>query len=261
METSKRNFLRYAIGAPFAASVLARAGLVHHENSLAAESEPSVISVQAGDSSPHALPPLGYGFDALEPHINAETMQLHHDAHHATYVRRLNEALMNYPRQQRPTAEELISNLPIIPPAIRTAVRNNGGGHVNHTMFWQIMKPNGGGEPTGEIAREINSAFGNFTRFKEEFNRAGEARFGSGWVWLVRPRRRGRNARLQITTTPNQDNPLMDGDYPIFGNDVWEHAYYLTYRNRRAEYLRAWWNVINWEEINRRLDESRRLRV
>lgn len=254
MKTSKRNFLRYTIAAPVAGSIFAASAFARRKDFLDAEtSELELLSSSSQQpTGPHTLPALDYSFSALEPHINAETMQLHHDAHHGTYVRRLNEALARYPRLQRSSPEELIENLPSVPASVRTAVRNNGGGHVNHSMFWKIMKPEGGGNPTGAIGREINRAFGSFDRFKEEFNRAGESRFGSGWVWLVRSR--GRGGRLRIETTANQDNPLMTGEYPVLGNDVWEHAYYLTYRNRRAEYLRAWWNVVNWEEINRRLE-------
>ncbi len=248
MKTSKRKFLRYAIGAPVAAAVLARIGVARRDEDFGHPMiDAELSSVSSQQTGTHTLPPLGYSFDALEPHINAETMQIHHNAHHATYVRRLNEALANYPRLQRLSPEELIGSLASVPLTIRTAVRNNGGGHVNHSMFWRIMSPQGGGAPTGGIAREINRSFGSFDRFKEEFNRAGESRFGSGWVWLVRSR--GRGARLRITTTANQDNPLMTGEYPVMGNDVWEHAYYLTYRNRRAEYLRAWWNVVNWDAV------------
>ncbi len=201
----------------------------------------------------HELPPLPYGYDALEPTIDQETMTLHHDKHHGTYVNNLNAALEKYPELQSKSAEELISDLNSVPEDIRTAVRNNGGGHVNHTMFWEIMSPNGGGEPTGPIADAIRETFGSFEDFKKQFNDAGAKRFGSGWVWLVRTS----DGKLQITSTANQDNPLMEGQYPIMGNDVWEHAYYLTYRNRRAEYLEAWWNVVNWDAINQRFQSGR----
>jgi superoxide dismutase, Fe-Mn family len=201
----------------------------------------------------HELPPLPYGYDALEPTIDQETMTLHHDKHHATYVNNLNTALEKYPDLQGKSAEELIKDLNSVPEDIRTAVRNNGGGHVNHTMFWEIMGPNGGGEPTGAIADAIRESFGSFEDFKKQFNDAGAKRFGSGWVWLVR----GNDGKLQITSTANQDNPMMEGQYPIMGNDVWEHAYYLTYRNRRPEYLSAWWNVVNWDAINQRFESGR----
>jgi Fe-Mn family superoxide dismutase len=201
----------------------------------------------------HELPALPYDFAALEPHIDAQTMQIHHDKHHAAYVNNLNAALEKYPALQNKSAEELIRDLNSVPEDIRTAVRNNGGGHVNHTMFWKIMGPNGGGEPTGAIAGAIKEAFGDFDTFKQQFNDAGTKRFGSGWVWLVR----GTGGQLQITSTANQDNPMSEGMYPIMGNDVWEHAYYLKYQNRRPEYLSAWWNVVNWDEVNRRFAEAR----
>jgi superoxide dismutase, Fe-Mn family len=196
----------------------------------------------------HEVPPLPYDYSALEPHIDEQTMHLHHDKHHAAYVNNLNAALEKYPDLQGKSAEELIRDLNRLPDDIRTAVRNNGGGHVNHTMFWQIMGPNGGGEPTGAIADAINRTFGSFDAFKQQFNDAGVKRFGSGWVWLCRDGSGG----LHIESTANQDNPISDGHMPIFGNDVWEHAYYLKYQNRRPEYLNAWWNVVNWDEVNKR---------
>jgi Fe-Mn family superoxide dismutase len=201
----------------------------------------------------HELPALPYDFAALEPHIDAQTMQIHHDKHHAAYVNNLNTALEKYPQLQSKSAEELIRDLNSVPEDIRTAVRNNGGGHVNHTMFWTIMGPNGGGEPTGAIASAIREAFGDFDTFKQQFNDAGVKRFGSGWVWLVR----GTGGKLQITSTANQDNPMSEGMYPIMGNDVWEHAYYLKYQNKRPDYLAAWWNVVNWDEVNRRFEQAR----
>ncbi len=200
----------------------------------------------------HELPPLPYDYSALEPHIDAQTMTLHHDKHHQTYVTNLNTAVEKHPELQNMSAEELVSNLQNVPEDVRTAVRNNGGGHVNHTMFWRIMGPNGGGEPTGPIADAINQTFGSFDAFKQQFNAAGAARFGSGWVWLVRDS----GGNLSITSTQNQDNPLMEGQFPILGNDVWEHAYYLKYQNRRAEYLQAWWNTVNWDEVNNRLQQA-----
>jgi Fe-Mn family superoxide dismutase len=198
------------------------------------------------------VPPLPYDYTALEPTIDEETMHLHHDKHHAAYVNNLNAALEKHPELQGKSAEDLIRDLNSVPEDIRTAVRNNGGGHVNHTMFWQIMGPNGGGEPTGAIADAINQAFGSFDNFKQQFNDAGVKRFGSGWAWLVKTG----NGSLQVTSTANQDNPLSDGLQPILGNDVWEHAYYLKYQNRRPEYLNAWWNVVNWDEVNRRFESS-----
>jgi superoxide dismutase, Fe-Mn family len=193
----------------------------------------------------HTLPPLPYPTNALEPHIDAQTMEIHHGKHHNAYVTNLNAALEKAPELQDKPLEELLRNLSSVPEAIRNAVRNNGGGHWNHSQFWPSMGPNGGGEPTGKLADAIRSAFGDFEKFKEAFNAAGAARFGSGWVWLV-----NENGRLAITSTPNQDNPLMDGKAPpILGNDVWEHAYYLKYQNRRPDYLKAWWNTVNWEEV------------
>ena len=196
----------------------------------------------------HQLPPLPYDFAALEPHIDAQTMQIHHGKHHAAYVNNLNAALEKHAALQSKTAEDLIKNLSAVPEDARTAVRNNGGGHVNHTMFWQIMGAGKGGAPTGAIAEAITAAFGSFDTFKEQMNKGGVGRFGSGWVWLV-----DNGGKLAIESTPNQDNPMMDGKKPVFGIDVWEHAYYLKYQNRRPDYLAAWWNVVNWDEVSRRL--------
>jgi Fe-Mn family superoxide dismutase len=203
-------------------------------------------------AEPAKLPPLPYDYAALGKAIDAETMKLHHDGHHASYVNNLNDALKEQPDLQKKSVEALLRDLNSVPENIRTKVRNNGGGHLNHTIFWQIMTPEGGGEPTGEIAAEINQTFGSFEQFKQQFNQAGSDRFGSGWVWLVR----NSTGELQIVTTPNQDNPIMNGAYPIMGNDVWEHAYYLRYRNRRGEYLNNWWGVVNWSEVNRRSQVS-----
>jgi Fe-Mn family superoxide dismutase len=196
----------------------------------------------------HQLPPLPYDAAALEPHIDAQTMQIHHGKHHAAYVNNLNAALEKHAALAGKSVEDLIKSLSSVPEDIRTAVRNNGGGHVNHTMFWQIMGPGKGGAPTGAIADVIGSTFGGFDSFKEQMNKAGAARFGSGWVWLV-----DNGGTLAIESTANQDNPMMEGKRPIFGIDVWEHAYYLKYQNRRPDYLAAWWNVINWDEVNKRL--------
>ncbi len=199
----------------------------------------------------HELPPLPYDYSALEPFIDSQTMHLHHDGHHAAYVKNLNTALEKHTDLQNRSAIDLLKSINSIPEDIRTAVRNNAGGHVNHTMFWQIMKANGGGDPHGKVAEVIKSTFGRFDDFKQKFNEAGTKLFGSGWVWLA-----SKGGRLEIITTPNQDSPFMQGYYPIFGNDCWEHAYYLKYQNRRPEYLQAWWNVVNWEAINKRLEES-----
>jgi len=198
------------------------------------------------------LPPLPYDYKALEPHIDAATMRFHHDKHHGAYVKNLNEAVNKHPELKSKSAKELISDLNSVPEDIRTTVRNNGGGHVNHSMFWEIMSPNGGGSPKGAIATAIKETFGSFDNFKQLFNEAGNKRFGSGWVWLIRTR----EGKLQVTSTANQDSPLMEGNYPIMGNDVWEHAYYLKYQNRRADYLAAWWNVVNWQEVNKRFEQA-----
>lgn len=199
---------------------------------------------------PFTLPPLPYDYDALAPTIDAETMQLHHDLHHAGYVRKLNAAVSDYPDLQTLSPEDLIEQLDSLPEEVQTAVRNNGGGHLNHSMFWEIMSPAGGGAPTGAIAAALETTFGSFDEFKSAFNGEGKKRFGSGWAWLVLDS----DKTLQVTNTGNQDSPLMNGLTPIMGNDVWEHAYYLNYRNRRAEYLEAWWNVVNWLEVNRRYE-------
>jgi Fe-Mn family superoxide dismutase len=196
----------------------------------------------------HALPALPYAFDALEPHIDARTMEIHHGKHHAAYVNNLNAALEKHPDLKSKSAEDLIGNLSAVPEDIRTAVRNNAGGHVNHTMFWEIMGPNGGGAPTGAIADAITGAFGSLDAFKDQMNKGGAGRFGSGWVWLV-----SAGGKLAVESTPNQDSPLMDGKHPVMGIDVWEHAYYLKYQNRRPDYLAAWWNVVNWDAVNKRL--------
>ena len=201
----------------------------------------------------HTLPPLPYDFGALEPHIDAKTMEIHHGKHHQAYVNNLNAALEKAPELQNKPLDDLLRNLNAVPEAIRNAVRNNGGGHWNHTMFWQIMAPNAGGSPSGPLADAITKAFGGFDKFKEQLNAAGVARFGSGWAWLIVERGGG----LKIESTPNQDNPLMDGKTAIFGVDVWEHAYYLKYQNRRPDYLAAWWNVANWKEIGKRFEAAR----
>jgi Fe-Mn family superoxide dismutase len=199
------------------------------------------------------LPPLPYDYAALEPTIDEATMKLHHDKHHQAYVTNLNGAVEKHPELGKKTPEELIMNLDSVPEDVRATVRNNGGGHVNHTMFWQIMAPKGGGNPTGNIAAQIQTDFGGFEDFKKAFNDAAAKQFGSGWGWLV-----WKDGKLAITTTPNQDNPLSQGLYPILGNDVWEHAYYLKYNNRRPDYLAAWWNVVNWAEVNKRFDQAKK---
>ena len=198
---------------------------------------------------PFSLPPLPYATDALEPHIDKMTMEIHHGKHHNAYVTNLNKALESAPNLASKTIEELLANnCAIVPDNIKTAVRNNGGGHINHSMFWTIMGPKAGGPPSGALADAIKSAFGGFDQFKEKINNAGVARFGSGWAWLVRDS----SGKLDIISTANQDSPVMEGKYPVMGVDVWEHAYYLKYQNRRPDYLGAWWNVVNWAEVEKR---------
>ncbi|MGQ9871883.1 superoxide dismutase [Leptodesmis sp.] len=238
MTLNRRTFL-YLLGASAGAAGLGLAT----EPTWAAESP----------KGPFTLPPLPYAYDALEPHIDKATMQFHHDKHHAAYVNNLNAAVAKYPQLQTRSVESLIQNLNSLPEDIRITVRNNGGGHLNHTMFWEIMGPKAGGPPVGAIATAINESFGSFEEFKKQFNDAGAKRFGSGWAWLTIDRA----GKLQVSSTANQDSPLMEGRYPILGNDVWEHAYYLKYQNRRTDYLNAWWNVVNWEAVNQRLRQAK----
>jgi Fe-Mn family superoxide dismutase len=193
----------------------------------------------------HVLPDLPYSYDALEPSIDAKTMEIHHGKHHQGYVNNLNAALENHPELQEKSVEDLISDLNSIPENIRNAVRNNGGGHANHSLFWPCMGPDGGGTPEGELADAINSAFGSFDNFKDQFSKAAATRFGSGWAWLCVDN----NGDLVVTSTPNQDNPISDGLKPVLGLDVWEHAYYLNYQNRRPDYVSSWWNVVNWNQV------------
>lgn len=198
------------------------------------------------------LPALPYPNNALEPHIDALTMEIHHDRHHNTYVTNLNAALEKAPELQDKSIEELLTDLNAVPEAIRTAVRNNGGGHANHTLFWEVIGPNGGGAPTGALAAAIDSELGGFDKFKEDFAAAATTRFGSGWAWLV-----VKDGKLAITSTPNQDNPISEGATPILGLDVWEHAYYLNYQNKRPDYIKAFWNVVNWEEVGKRYESAK----
>jgi superoxide dismutase, Fe-Mn family len=195
------------------------------------------------------LPPLPYPSDALEPHIDKTTMEIHHDKHHGTYVNNLNKALESAPEWQDKSIEEILANINTVPESIRMAVRNNGGGHANHSLFWPLLSASGGGAPKGEIASIITSTFGSFDSFKEKFNAAATGRFGSGWAWLVKDG----SGKFEITSTANQDSPLIEGKKPVLGLDVWEHAYYLKYQNRRPEYIAAWWNVVNWDEVNKQL--------
>ncbi|MGX9135269.1 superoxide dismutase [Rummeliibacillus sp. JY-2-4R] len=193
------------------------------------------------------LPNLPYAFDALEPHIDAKTMEIHHDKHHNTYVTGLNDALAGKSEFEGKSVEEVIANLDAVPEEVRTAVRNNGGGHANHSLFWESLAPNAGGQPTGELAQAIDAKFGSFDAFKDQFSAAAKTRFGSGWAWLSVA-----NGELEISSTPNQDSPIMEGKTPLLGLDVWEHAYYLNYQNRRPDYISAFWNVVNWDKVAER---------
>ncbi len=196
----------------------------------------------------YTLPQLPYPYDALEPHIDAQTMEIHHTKHHQTYITKVNDALKDSPELAAKTVEDLISDLAAVPENIRTAVRNNGGGHANHTLFWTILSPNGGGKPSGDLAAAIENELGGFDKFKEDFTKAATTRFGSGWAWVCV----SKDGKLQVCSTPNQDSPLMEGNTPVLGLDVWEHAYYLKYQNRRPDYIAAFWNVVNWEEVAKR---------
>ena len=231
---SRRSILQWAVAAPAALALSRVVG--------------DIPAAFAAPTGPYKLPPLPYSYASLAPTISEMTMRLHHDKHHQAYVDKLNAAVAGKPELAGKTPQTLIQNLAAVPDSVREAVRNQGGGHVNHTMYWEIMSPKGGGAPTGDIADAIKSNFGSFDNFKAKFNEAGEKRFGSGWVWLVSDK-----GKMKIISTPNQDNPLMMGMFPVMGNDVWEHAYYLTYQNKRAAYLKAWWNVVNWNAVNSRL--------
>ena len=201
---------------------------------------------------PHELPKLPYGFDALEPHIDTQTMQIHHGKHHQAYVNNLNAALDKHPELHKKALADLLAGVNTVPEDVRAAVRNNGGGHFSHSMFWAVMAPKGGGEPAGKIAAAIKTAFGEFAKFKEQFAAAGVGRFGSGWAWLI-----AKGGKVSIESTPNQDNPIMEGKTAVLGLDVWEHAYYLKYQNRRADYIGAWWNVVNWPEVGKRFEAAK----
>lgn len=200
----------------------------------------------------YTLPDLPYAYDALEPTIDEETMHLHHDKHHAGYVTKTNKALENHPELAELSIEDLMKKLDTVPEDIKTAVRNNGGGHANHSLFWEILSPNGGGEPTGELADAIKETFGDFESFKEKFSAAATGRFGSGWAWLVVS-----DGKLEVMNTLNQDSPYSEGKTPILGLDVWEHAYYLNYQNKRPEYVKAFWNVVNWDEVAKRYSNAK----
>jgi len=202
----------------------------------------------------HQLPPLPYATNALEPHIDAQTMEIHHGRHHNTYVTNLNAALDKHPELHNKSLNELIGDLDSVPEDIRTAVRNNGGGHANHSLFWTIIGPNGGGQPTGALASAIDSELGGFEKFKETFSQAAATRFGSGWAWLAV----GKDGKLKVYSTANQDSPIMEGDTPILGLDVWEHAYYLKYQNKRPDYIAAFWNVVNWNEVGKLYEAAKK---
>ncbi len=253
MTLNRRNFL-FLLGASVGAVTVGACGASGENLSTSSKDAPAAESTIAQNAAIIELPPLPYAYNALEPHIDERTMQFHHDKHHAAYVKNLNDALNKHPELKSKSVEELLRDIKSVPEDIRTTIRNNGGGHVNHSMFWNIMKPNGGGEPTGAIADAIKTTFGSFEAFQKQFNEAGAKQFGSGWVWLVRTSA----GKLEVMATPNQDSPFMEGHYPIMGNDVWEHAYYLKYQNRRPDYLSAWWNVVNWDEINQRYAQALR---
>jgi Fe-Mn family superoxide dismutase len=210
--------------------------------------------IQEGISMAHELPALPYAKDALEPHIDATTMEIHHGRHHNTYVTNLNKALESAPELASKSVEELISDLNAVPENIRTAVRNNGGGHANHSLFWTILSPNGGGAPTGALAQAIDNELGGFEKFKEAFTNAATTRFGSGWAWLAV----GKDGKLKVYSLPNQDSPLMEGDTPILGLDVWEHAYYLKYQNKRPDYIAAFWNIVDWNKVGQLYEAAKK---
>ncbi len=249
MNLNRRHFLKLLGTTTITASIATTATTAA---TILASPSASAQGISSNSSGPFSLPPLPYAYGALEPYIDADTMRFHHDRHHAAYVNNLNAAIGRHPQLVNQSAIALLTNLDSIPEDIRSIVQNNGGGHVNHSMFWEIMTPKGGGAPTGNIATAINENFGSFAVLKQQFNDAGLKRFGSGWVWLVLTKA----GKLEVTSTANQDSPFMTGDFPILGNDLWEHAYYLKYQNLRGDYLNAWWNVINWAEVNKRLEKG-----
>jgi superoxide dismutase, Fe-Mn family len=242
---NRRTLLKVAGGLTIAAGAAHLQGI---------EPQVEATATKSTNASGFELPPLPYAYDALEPYIDTQTMHLHHDKHHQAYVNNLNAALQDHPFAHL-SIEEVMRRLNELPEPLRTAVRNNGGGHLNHTLFWQLMIPGGSTQPIGALAKSINRTFGSFDAFKTAFNDAGSKHFGSGWVWLIL----NRHGNLQIVSTPNQDNPLTEGAHPIMGNDLWEHAYYLKYHNRRPEYLQAWWNILNWDQATKRYTHARRL--
>ena len=238
---TRRQLFRWA-GAGAATLVLSAHGLADEEKKE---------DKKDGHTYPFTLPKLPYAFDALEPHIDARTMEIHHDRHHKAYVDGLNAALKGHEDLQKKTLHELIAGLAHLPKTVQTAVRNMGGGHLNHSLFWVMMAKGGGGEPKGELAKGIDSAFGSFDKFKDAFSKAGATRFGSGWAWLASVK-----GKLLVTSTANQDNPLTHGGVPLLGLDVWEHAYYLKYQNMRPAYIKAWWNVVNWDDVAHRFSQA-----
>jgi Fe-Mn family superoxide dismutase len=239
---TRRNAIRTALAAGVTIAV-------PKWSSLAAE--PAAAASPAKPTGPYKLPDLPYAYDALEPHIDAETMRIHHDKHHAAYVEKLNVAVADYPEVGKKPIEELIRNLDDVPEKIRKAVRNQGGGHYNHSIWWPMLKKGGGGEPTGALTEAIKKDFGSFEAFKKAFTAEASTVFGSGWTWLVLD-----DGELEIESTPNQDSPLSDGEFPVLGIDVWEHAYYLKHQNKRAEYIAAWWNVIDWDHVGQRFEKG-----
>jgi len=239
---TRRDMMR-KLGCGAAAILVAPVLKLHAEEKL-----PATAAAAAGPQG-FTLPKLPYAHNALEPHIDARTMEIHHTKHHQAYITNLNKALEGHPNLQAMSIDILVQHVDVVPEAIRTAVRNNAGGHANHSLFWNVMKPNGGGEPPGAVAEALKKHFGGFDKFQEQFTDAAMKRFGSGWAWLSRDA----NRVLVVHSTPNQDSPLMEGKTPILGIDVWEHAYYLHYQNRRADYVKAWWNVVNWDGVAKRL--------
>lgn len=227
-----------------------KVALITAASAIAPHAFAQTASSSAAQPGPFKLPPLPYAYDALEPYIDARTMEIHHDKHHAGYVRKLNAAVEATPALSGQSLEEMLGNLDGVPASARTAIRNNGGGDYNHTLFWQVMKKNGGGQPKGDLAKAINKTFGSFGQFQDQFTKAALTRFGSGWAWLS-----AHGDHLHVESTANQDSPLSSGNTPLLGIDVWEHAYYLHYQNRRAEYVTAWWNVVNWDFVTERYQE------
>lgn len=242
--TSRRSFLAGAASVVAAAWAVPALG---QNNTTGTATAPAAAS----NGGPFKLPALPYAYDALEPTIDVQTMRIHHDKHHAGYVSKLNAAIEKAPDLKSKSVEELLSDINAVPEEIRTAVRNNGGGHANHTMFWESMVPGGAKAPSGELAEAINAKFGSFDAFKKAFEEAGSTQFGSGWAWLIKPK--GQTG-VDVINTANQDSPLLEGHTPLLGNDVWEHAYYLKYQNKRGDYLAAWWNVVNWDNVAKRLN-------